>query len=401
MERSNSSLRAEVASNPAPALIHVGFVLTGMVTTLLGPVLPALSARWSLDDLHAGSLFTAQFIGSMAGVLFSSKLLPRRGFQNSLALGFGLMSAGVAALGFGTWATGLVSVFCYGTGLGVTIPATNLLVAEANPGRRAAALNLLNLSWGIGAVACPSLTALLQRPGGTSALLFGIAAALGLMTVFLSWASVAHAGNTTRVAQNALPSQGNVWRNRFVPLLGILFFLYVGTENALGGWAASHALRVSATPGVVWVLTPSFFWGALLLGRALAPSALRHVAEARLALAGLLLAAVGVALLLAASALSGVIAGVSLAGLGLASVFPVTVALVSQNFGVRASRVAGPMFALGGLGGATVPWLVGFLSSRFGSLKVGLVVPLISTLAMAAMYLSSLGPHTDDSRQSG
>ena len=38
-------------------------------------------------------------------------------------------------------------------------PAANLLVAEVHPGRRGAALNLLNVSWSVGAVACPFLVA--------------------------------------------------------------------------------------------------------------------------------------------------------------------------------------------------------------------------------------------------
>jgi len=31
-------------------LLHLAFVLTGVVTTLLGPILPLLAAKWSLDD---------------------------------------------------------------------------------------------------------------------------------------------------------------------------------------------------------------------------------------------------------------------------------------------------------------------------------------------------------------
>jgi len=40
----------------ARGVLHAGFALTGVLTTLLGPVLPALSARWRLDDAQAGFL---------------------------------------------------------------------------------------------------------------------------------------------------------------------------------------------------------------------------------------------------------------------------------------------------------------------------------------------------------
>jgi fucose permease len=168
-----------------------------------------------------------------------------------------------------------------------------------------------------------------------------------------------------------------------------LFFIYVGTENSIGGWVASYARRIDVSSGTFWALTPSFFWGALLLGRALAPVMLRHVRETTLASAGLVLASLGVSVLLIANTLALVVVGASVAGFGLASVFPINIALLSQWFGEMASRIGGLMFALSSLGGATVPWLVGALSSRFGSLRIGLTVPLVGSLTMLFLYLKN------------
>src|SRR5215510_2413956 len=139
------------------AAVHVGFVITGIVTTLLGPILPELSKRWGLDDAHAGYLFTAQFIGSTTAAACSGPLTARIGLRKALCVGFVVMSAGLAALTFSGYLPGLLSVFLFGLGLGTTIPSTNLLVAGWHPDRKAAALNLLNFSWCIGAVASPPL----------------------------------------------------------------------------------------------------------------------------------------------------------------------------------------------------------------------------------------------------
>ncbi len=43
------------------------------------------------------------------------------------------------------------------------------------------------------------------------------------------------------------------------------------------------------------------------------------------------------------------------------------------------------VFALASLGGATIPWLVGFISTQIGSLRAGLVVPLIACLFMLVL----------------
>ena len=372
-------------------LVHAAFVLTGVMTTLLGPMLPVFSARWSLSDSQAGYLFTAQFAASILGVALSSGMVHRYGYRLTIVFGLGFMAVGAGVLAQASWIVGLVSVCVYGFGLGLTIPTANLLIAELHPDRRAAALNLLNFSWGIGAVGCPFVVAALQRSQRTSLLLFGMTVCLALAAIVLGCIRMPAdtKGNSSKVA--ALDRK--IWKNRSVPVLGALFFIYVGTESSIGGWVASYAHRIDAGSGTFWALTPSFFWGALLLGRALAPVFLRHVRETTLASAGLVLASLGVFVLLIANTMALVVAGASLAGLGLASVFPINIAMLSQWFGEMASRIGGVMFALSSLGGATVPWLVGILSSRFGSLRIGLMVPLLGSLTMLFLYLKNRQSH--------
>ncbi len=60
--------------------------------------------------------------------------------------------------------------------------------------------------------------------------------------------------------------------------LSVLFFLYVGTERAVGGWVAAYANRVESISTTMSALTPAFFWCGLMAGRALAPVALRALA---------------------------------------------------------------------------------------------------------------------------
>lgn len=157
------------------ALAYAGFLLTGVVTTLLGVALPELSARWSLTDSQAGRLFSAQFAGSLAGVGLSGRAMGRFGFLGSLAGGYALIALGVGGLGAPSFALAALAVFVYGLGFGVSIPASNLLVAEINPERRAAALNLLNAAWCLGAIAGPPLLAALWRRLDLGGMLMAVA----------------------------------------------------------------------------------------------------------------------------------------------------------------------------------------------------------------------------------
>ncbi|MEP6643234.1 MAG: MFS transporter [Acidobacteriaceae bacterium] len=372
---------------PRAAFVHLDFVLTGIVMTLLGPMLPVLTTNWSLSDTQAGYFFIAQWVTSIAGMLLSGVLVQRRGYRTTLVVGLWLMAAGIAGLIQSHWTLGLLAVGIYGAGTGVTTPAANLLIAETNPDKRASALNLLNSSWGIGAMGCPFLIAAVQRTGHISNFLYGVAGALIVLAVVMLFAR-SNADVIRPVAKTSPGTREAIWGHRMLPWIIALFFVYVGTETSLGGWVASYAQRVDPTAHARWAITPSFFWGAMLAGRLLAPLALRHFSEIRLATAGVGLAALGVALLLSAKTITLVMFGAGAAGLGLASVFPINVSLLPHWFGSAATPLSGVIFSVGNLGGAAMPWLVGFLSTLFGSLRAGFLVPLIGAVTMLAFYIS-------------
>src|ERR1700722_3611627 len=176
------------------AALFGGFVISGMIATILGPSLPTFIARWTLDDTQAGLFFTTQFTGSLLGVLLSSAILSMRGYRDALVLGFFLMAIGVAALNGGSQYIVLLATALYGFGFGVVIPATNLCVAEISGVRRAAALNLLNMAWGAGAIGCPALLLAGLRANHFSGVLLAIAASallLGILFVGMKFEGLA------------------------------------------------------------------------------------------------------------------------------------------------------------------------------------------------------------------
>jgi FHS family glucose/mannose:H+ symporter-like MFS transporter len=386
----------ESFSRPLTLAAHAAFVPIGIMTVLLGPMLPSLSARWSLNYEQAGWLFTAQFAASTLGVALSGILVSRLGFRFAINAGLLAMAVGVAGLSVRLYWLGLVGIASYGVGLGLSVPAANLLVAEVNPTRRSAALNLLNFSWSVGAVACPFLVAAAAKSQRILVFLAGVAA--WLLLVLLGIAAM-----PSRVAEPVVrgSDQGGPpieWNGRPLVVLAALFFLYVGTENAFGGWIASYAKSLGSMALATAVMTPSFFYTALLVGRWLAPLILRKVDDIKLARAGILVACVGMTGLLLSHAMPGVVTSVSMAGLGLSAVYPITISLLAREFGPAAYRVGSVMFTMANLGGASVPWLVGYSSSRLGNLRTGLYVPLISGVFMYVVYF--LNWRTIPARQS-
>ena len=114
---------------------QIAFLPTGVLTTLLGPMLPILSARWSLTDVQAGNLFLIEFLSQLGGVQLSGVMMARRGFRLPFLSGLLLMAGGVGTLLLGAPWLGMISVAVYGLGLGLIIPTDNLMIAEVSTDR--------------------------------------------------------------------------------------------------------------------------------------------------------------------------------------------------------------------------------------------------------------------------
>src|SRR5262245_24949957 len=91
-------------------ILFAGFVVTGFVTTLLGPVLPWLTARWHLTDAAAGALFTIEFAGSIVVGAMSGLIVKRFGSTRTLCAGYLFMATGVAGLALGDRVIGTMAI---------------------------------------------------------------------------------------------------------------------------------------------------------------------------------------------------------------------------------------------------------------------------------------------------
>ncbi len=354
-------------------LLFAGFVLSGIATTIVGPMLPIFIKRWSLDDGQAG-LFP--MIGAIAAW---------RGSRPALVLGYALMGAGLAFLNADAYRVALAATAAFGLGYGLITPGTNLFVAELGGAKSASLLNQLNFAWGAGAMACSALMALAVKRNGLNLLLTGTAIFGGVLVLGLLFVSFSEQKHAKHVSTAGAPS----------PAIGLgvtialaaMFFIYVAMENGIGIWSAEYAKRLASEITGMTTLAPMFFYAGLTFGRAAAPLVLRKQSERKIVLGALGLAAAGTTLLITSSALKIAIVAVFLAGLGCASVYPIYIAWLARWYGARAKKIGGVLFALASLGGSVGPWLVGSVSKFSGNLRVGLLMPLLCALVMIGLVL--------------
>jgi len=361
-------------------LLCAGFVVNGIVISFIGPILPIFITRWGLDDSRAGLFSLVQFSASFAGVLASSALAAAKGFKPPITLGLALLGIGFALLNAPKFALALAASGIYGLGYGLATPGTNLWVGESYGERRASALNVMNLAWGAGAIVSSPLAMLTIRTSHVTLLLYAVGAICVTLTIVLL--RMPFAEPLRRENSAAVTAKDNIAGVRVAILLGILFFVYPGTEIGTSYWAPAHAQRAAEWSNNAWTLAPMFFFAGLLGGRGAAAAILLYLKEEAVAVGGLLLAATGESIFLAARSHVTLFAGAFIAGLGFSSLFPIFIAWLSKRFGVRARKVGGVMFALAAGGSAVMPTLVGVVSRYGSSLRIGLVVPLVGCAVM-------------------
>ena len=363
-------------AGPSVFWLAAGFLLAGLGTVVLGPLMPSLLHDWRLTDQQGGLLLAAKFVGSFLGGVS----VPRR-------LRFGVLGGMTfACVGFGAFAlsgglaSGAACLFVGGFGLGQIIASTNIVVGRRYREHTGSALASVNFFWSLGAVACGLIAAaVLPRfhLRGPLLMFAGMSLVVGLGGFLNVSSGTASGSEASSTEAERLPA-------RVMVRFAVLLFLYGGLETCMTGWLTTYTLRFSDVQLLGGQSAIVLLWSALTVGRAISSAALRVMREATLQRIGLGLSAVLIAALLTTRHGPLLSLYCVLLGLSLAPFFPTTFALLMKRR--PTAREAGFILAVSGLGAALFPWMMGFVSTQSGSLRLAMVVPM--GLALGLLLLS-------------
>jgi fucose permease len=351
------------------------FFVAGIATVMLGPLLPALIGRWHIQDAQAGTLFTTTFAGQLCGAWFAT-----RNLRASMLYGACMSAAGCAWMGWAEFNTAHIALFCVGLGLGAGLTAGNVISGIAIPSARTRLIALLNMTWGLGAISC----SLLVRACGAGRvrLFFCVLASC----LFVSAIFAIALPRDKKLEPDVEGADDTKVKSRMpMPLWPLLMFsaamlLFVGVENALGGWLPSYGVRTSSA-----LLASSialYFWVAEMTGRLLLAVLTDLFGEASLyrGSVALLIVAEGVLIVAKHPSAGEVVALTIFCGLAIAPIYPLILSFFLARTGNHPRL--GRVFAAASVGGATLPWLTGVISTEFHGLRAGLAVPAVGTVLL-------------------
>jgi fucose permease len=345
-------------------IVYTAFVGTGIGAALPGAVLPTLLIRWSITDAQAGELLFLFFLGSATGAFVSRGLLSRSIARGSLILAIGslLLVAAQRHLEF-------VAMPIYGMGLGIVMTSISLRQSRRNPDNRTAEMARLNFFWVLGACLGPSIGLRGAAALGIPAVFYSIAAFF-LLIAALMLKFVQHENSATIV-------QSRTGLSKIPFPLMVLVPLATGVESAAGGWLATYSKRSGETLSMT-VGAATCFWAGMLVSRALqSHRRAAFVSERWMVVLGPCLMTAALLLVLGSVNEPAILPGALILGIGVGPMYPLLLALT-----LRHGEAGNAMFALAGAGASLLPLFTGLVSGWTGSLRSGLLVPLLGSLVM-------------------
>ena len=364
----------------------VAIFIYGMIAAMLGTILPDLSDRFHLTPSQNGTIAFAQALGLILASLAVGPLLDNEGKKIGLILGLGLISIALFALPRAPGFRSILSlIFLLGVGGGILVTGANSLVSDVSQTHRATALNLVNLFFGLGALATPFIAANLFGRNWVR-LCYTIAS---LTVVTLAIQAFTKMPGPTGTGRFVLADAAPVLGRPLLFLVGLFLFLYISCEVGIWNWLPRHLIAQGIPETrALNILSLGFALG-LLIGRAGVLPVLTRVPAVTVTLVGSVAMAVTTFLMLRTKRPGVALLLVFLAGISMAPVFPTTLAIVGDAFPRMTGTAIGFVITCGWTGLAVSSRIIGVIAGGDPRrLKKALLVIPCSAVLMVGLDLA-------------
>jgi len=373
-------------------VFFLAYFTFGMITNVLGVVIPEVKAQYQLSYFAAGFLAFGFFIAYGIFSIPTGLLMDRFGAKPLVLLGVTLMAVGCLVI---AWAQNyplmLAMIFAVGVGVTVLQTAGNPLVQHLDrPENYHRNLTLTIGFCGIGAFLGPFLLAFIRGMGHgwqTLYILFTILC-LVLMVPLAFSRFPTTTGTGDRFRADLL---GRILKNPLIFAYALGVFFYVGAEVGTASWIVSFFERVHGLAArVANVESASFFgrllptlpamvvalfWGLQGIGRLVSGAVLNTFGSRRILRLYSFMAVVS---LLVAVFGSQTITAVGFAACGFFTSVLITLIMSGtiNTFAENHGTISG-LLCTAIMGGALLPPLVGLAGDHYG-MRMAMMVPVLS-----------------------
>ncbi len=368
------------------------FLVNGAMALLTGAILPYLIEEAKLSYTVAGTLLSAFAIGNFLASFVNPSLTKAIGRKASIILTATFMPVSLLSLTFipPVWVM-LILFVLLGISRGCYSIINNAYINENSDGSPFA-LNILHMTFAIGAFASPMIMSLFFKFDFTwRAIVYTIAIASIISIFFLTKLNLSSKKDSAQKKENSSSEKKSVasfWKMPVFWVSGLLLFFYLGLENCVNGWFVTYFKSTGIISPTFANSLVSFTWLAVLFGRLFTALISTKIKKQLIILINCSATAIFFGILISTKSLP--LITLSIVGLGFffAGIYATTVAnahvaIASSDFGTSM------LLAIAALGGIITPQIVGSIADQIGLIgAIGLL--LVNVIAMIVLSLVNL-----------
>jgi MFS transporter, FHS family, L-fucose permease len=371
-------------------VIFLAYFTFGMITNILGAIIPAVITQYQLSLFSAAFLPLCFFLAYGVCSIPAGVLMDRFGAKPLLLAGVALMALGCLVVGWAeSYPVMLGMIFAVGVGVTIVQTVGNPLIQHLDrPENYHRNLTLTIGFCGIGASGGPFVLAYILSTGRNWQSLYVFFAGLCLVLLVLLAMSSFASARVAATSQFRVDKLGKLLKNPLLLMYALGIFCYVGAEVGTASFIGEFLKRVHGlstdvasvpTEGFFQKVLPTLpalvvalFWGLQGTGRLVSGAVLNKFGSRRilriysfLALAFLLVANFGTKNMTAV--------GFAACGFFTSVLFTLIFSGTINSFSENQGTISG-ILCTAILGGALVPPLVGLVGDRF-NMHAAMLVP--------------------------
>ncbi len=364
------------------------FLVSGMLVSFLGAILPAWRYHLRADFREVGAYFLSLNLGFLLSAGAAHFLLPRKGVKFVLILASGVACGGFLCLALSSLPVSpiwrLPAVLAIGVSAGLLNAGLFQTISPLYRHDRAATLNVAGAMFGLGCL----ITALLVA--GTY-FVYNVPSILILFALLPGFYAGIWA--KAKISQDPVMHQLPIsqvlrdFRNPGAILFSLVLFFQFGNEWSMAGWLPLFLIRRLGISPATSLLMLALFWAALLVGRIASQVVLKRMNHGLLMLVSIVSALLGTVVLASTNNGFGAVMGILFVGAGFASIYPLVVEKIANRFPYYHPGFYNGIFSLGITGGLLAPWILGYVAQAWG-IRAVMIVPMLGTIMVFVLVLS-------------
>jgi fucose permease len=355
-----------------------------MVLTV-GTILPFIISEMQINYSVAGGLLSAFAIGNLlasfifpalaanigrkASIVSMSFLIPLSWILIAMTPPVGIMYAAFVLMGVGRGSISIIN---------------NAIITDNFDGKPAA-LNLLHMTFAMGALFAPALTNVYMYRGWSwKAVAYTMVIATTLVFIFYSFMKIDY--NFPK--ESTKKSDVAFFKMPVFYVMGFLLFLYLGLENCVNGWFVTYFQDMHIMSSTYATNLVSVTWLMVMIGRLLTAKLTTIIDKNKLMLAYCVATAVFFVLMISTTNI--VVLTIALAGLGFffAGIYPTGVASASAAIKGSTTGVAA-FLAIAAIGGIVTPEVVGIAADSHG-LTAAVMLLSVNVIGMLVLAIANI-----------